>query len=183
MKGKKQKVTIKKIQNKLFRTQLILVLTLALFLGGSAVLTNIHFETEKRDQNLQNVAEAIARSPILTEKEISLIDEEYSLILIDYLDSLKETMDNIDVISLVDSDNVRVYHSNHELIGTVYDGTLPDFRENSDGYYATTDSGPSGMQRRAYAAVYDEDGNYIGFVMAIMLMQNIHRETSQIVLV
>ena len=83
MKGKKQKVTIKKIQNKLFRTQLILVLTLALFLGGSAVLTNIHFETEKRDQNLQNVAEAIARSPILTEKEISLIDEEYSLILSD----------------------------------------------------------------------------------------------------
>ena len=27
--------------------------------------------------------------------------------------------------------------------------------------------------------IYDEDGNYIGFVMAIMLMQNIHKETWQ----
>ena len=45
------------------------------------------------------------------------------------------------------------------------------------------DSGPSGMQRRTYAAIYDEEGNYIGFVMAIMLMQNIHKETWQTALI
>lgn len=92
---------------------------------------------------------------------------------------MRDTLDNIDVISVVDSNHIRLYHSNHELINSTYDGTIPEFDDDSEGYYATNDNGPSGTQRRAYAAIYDEDGNYIGFVMAIMLMQNIHKETWQ----
>lgn len=171
------KITLKDIQQNFFRTQLILIVTLALFLGMAGTVINIHFETQKRDQNLQNVAETIARSPILTERQMD------SVVLKEYLDSLKETLDNIDVISIVNDENVRLYHSNHELIGSVYDGTIPEFESDTEGYYATNDSGPSGMQRRAYAAVYDEKGNYIGFVIAIMLMQNIHKETMQTALV
>lgn len=176
MTNKKNKVTLKNIQQNFFRTQIILIVSLALFLGIAGTLINIHFETQKRDQNLQNVAEVIAHSPILTE-------ENESIVLMEYLDSLKDTLDNIDVISVVDKENVRLYHSNHELVGTIYDGTLPEFEGESQGYYATNDSGPSGTQRRAYAAVYNENGDYIGFVMAIMLMQNVHKETFQTALI
>lgn len=164
---------IKRIQQNFFRTQIILIISLALFLGVAGTLINIHFETQKRDQNLQNVAEAIAQSPLLTEIQVD------SIVLKEYLDSLRNTLDNIDVISVVDSQNVRLYHSSHELIGTNYDGTIPEFKEDTDSYYATNDRGPSGTQRRAYAAIYDNEGNYIGFVMAIMLMQNVQRETLQ----
>lgn len=171
------KITLKGIQQSFFRVQMVLIISLALFLGIAGILINIHFEKQKRDQNLQNVAEAIAQSPILLEQE------QDSLVLNEYLDSLKDTLDNIDVISVVDSNLVRLYHSNHELIGTVYDGTVPRFDGEDEGYYAANDHGPSGTQRRAYAAIYDEDGNYIGFVMAIMLMQNIHKETWQAALI
>ncbi len=171
------KITLKGIQQSFFRVQMVLIISLALFLGISGTLINIHFERQKRDQNLQNVAEAIAQSPILLEQEPD------SLVLNEYLDSLKDTLDNIDVISVVDSNLVRLYHSNHELIGTAYDGTIPKFDGEDEGYYAMNDSGPSGTQRRAYAAIYDEKGNYIGFVMAIMLMQNIHKETWQTALI
>ena len=171
------KITLKGIQQSFFRVQMVLIISLALFLGIAGTLINIHFERQKRDQNLQNVAEAIAQSPILLEQEPD------SLVLNEYLDSLKDTLDNIDVISVVDSNLVRLYHSNHELIGTVYDGTVPRFDGEDEGYYAANDHGPSGTQRRAYAAIYDEDGNYIGFVMAIMLMQNIHKETWQAALI
>lgn len=173
----KERTTLKGIQQNFVRAQLVLIISLALFLGVAGTLINIHFETEKRDQNLQNVAEAIAHSPILTEKDTS--GANASVVLSEYLDSLKETLDDIDVISVVGSDNIRLYHSNHELIGTVYDGTLPQFELNTKEYYATNDSGPSGTQRRAYAAIYDEDGAYVGFVMAIMLMENIYSETTQ----
>lgn len=173
MTDKKSKNTLKSIQQNIFRTQIILIITLAVFLGVVGIMINLHFETQKRDQNLQNVAEAIARSPILIE------EQDDATILMEYLDSLKDTLDNIDVISVVSSENVRLYHSNHELIGRVYDGTLPAFELDSKDYYATNDIGPSGTQRRAYAAIYDEEGNYIGFVMAIMLMQNIYRESLQ----
>ena len=165
--------SLKNLQKLFFRTQMVLIITLAIFLGVSGTLINIHFETQKRDQNLKNVAEAIARSPILTEDE-----NGDGSVLIEYLDSLKDTLGDIDVISVVNSESVRMYHSNHELIGTIYDGTIPKFKPASKEYYASDDSGPSGSQRRAYAAIYD-DGEYKGFVMAIMLMENIREESLQ----
>lgn len=177
---KNEKATLGNIQKMSFRFQLILIVTLALFLGFAGSFINVQFETERRDQNLQNVAEAIAKSPLVVEAEYSNMDS-YPL-LKEYLDSLCDTLKDIDVISVVTKESSRLYHSNEELIGTVYDGTIPDFKEKSRDYYTTTDNGPSGTQRRAYAAIYDEEGNYVGFVIAIMLMKNIKNETIQIIL-
>ena len=111
----------------LFRTHLLLIISLAIILGVAGTLINIHFETEKRDQNLQNVAEAIAQSPMLTGR--GSMESEEKEAFFEYLDTLKETLDDIDVISVVDQNGVRMYHSNSELIGTWYDGNLPDFSE------------------------------------------------------
>ena len=96
-----KRISLKNIQHLLFRTQLILILSLALILGIAGTLINLHFETTKRDQNLQNVAEAIAQSPILTEK--SVIVTENLTIFSEYLDTLKETLDDIDVISIINA--------------------------------------------------------------------------------
>ena len=177
----KRRVSLKGIQHLFFRTQLILIISLALILGIAGTLINMHFETEKRDQNLQNVAEAIASSPILTGKGSTGANDQK--ILSEYLDTLKETLDDIDVISVVNKDHIRMYHSNHTLIGTKYEGNMPDFKSNTDRNYAVDETGPSGSQRRAYAAVYNEDGEYVGVVMAIMLMKNIQAETVQMLLI
>lgn len=177
---KNEKATLGNIQKMSFRFQIILIVTLALFLGFAGSFINVQFEIERRDQNLQNVAEAIAKSPLVVEAEYSNMD--FYPLLKEYLDSLCDTLKDIDVISVVTKESTRLYHSNEELIGTVYDGTIPDFKEKSRDYYTTTDNGPSGTQRRAYAAIYDEEGNYAGFVMAIMLMKNIKNETIQIIL-
>ena len=177
---KNEKATLGSIQKMFFRFQIILIVTLALFLGFAGSFINVQFETERRDQNLQNVAEAIAKSPLVVEAEYSNMD--FYPLLKEYLDSLCDTLKDIDIISVVTKESTRLYHSNEELIGTVYDGTIPDFKEKSRDYYTTTDNGPSGTQRRAYAAIYDEEGNYAGFVIAIMLMKNIKNETIQIIL-
>ena len=177
---KNEKATLGNIQKMSFRFQIILIVTLALFLGFAGSFINVQFETERRDQNLQNVAEAIAKSPLVVEAEYSNMDS-YPL-LKEYLDSLCDNLKDFDIISVVTKESTRLYHSNEELIGTVYDGTIPDFKEKSRDYYTTTDNGPSGTQRRAYAAIYDEEGNYAGFVIAIMLMKNIKNETIQIIL-
>lgn len=170
-------MTLKKIQKMFFRLQIILIITLALFLSVVGSFINIHFETKKRDQNLQNIAETIACSPILTDDGKGQGISRTAMV--QYLDSLKESLDNIDVISIVDKENIRLYHSNHDLIGTVYDGNLPEFENKSRNYYATDEIGPSGVQRRAYAEIFDKNGEYVGFVMAIMLMERIHSETFQ----
>lgn len=173
----KKKNTLKSIQQLYFRTQLVLIVTLALFLGIAGTLINIYFETEKRDRNLQNIAEAIAYSPFLTNDVLE--SEGKIIVLTEYLDSLKETLGDIDVISVVNKVGVRVYHSNHNLMGTIYDGTFPQFEADQSEYDTAYETGPSGTQRRAYAAIYDKDGEYLGFVMAIMLVENIRNETAQ----
>lgn len=175
--NQKEKVTLKGIQNRFFRIQLVLIVSLAMFLGIAGTFINIQFENQKRDQNLQNVAKTIAGSPIL---DIPFSSEKDKEILQEYLDSLQDSLVDIDVVSVVNVENVRLYHSNHSLIGTVYDGTIPNFIRGEKEYYASNDQGPSGTQRRAYASIYNTEGEYVGFVMAIMLQTNIWLETLKI---
>ena len=93
------------------------------------------------------------------------------------MDSIVQELPEIDVISIVDKDRIRLYHTNHSLIGTEYDGTIPDFKSHANGHYTENDKGPSGPQRRTYSAIYDEDGNYSGFIMAIRLRTSIRNAT------
>lgn len=183
LKNQYKTIFIKNIHRRIFITQLVLIVTLALFLGVSGTLINIHFEVEKRDQNLQNIAEAVASSPLIDDKIANPDDKKTTELLNEYLDSLKISLDNIDVISFVSRENIRLYHSNHELIGTEYDGAIPEFEKVSKEYYTSNETGPSGSQRRAYAAVYDKNGNYTGFVMTILLLENIKAETLQILFI
>ena len=95
--SKKETYALGSIQKMSFRFQIILIVTLALFLGVAGSLINVQFETKRRDQNLQNVAEAIAQSPLLGEKSSDAVN---SAVLTEYLDSLRDTLEDIDVISV-----------------------------------------------------------------------------------
>ena len=176
-----KKITLKSIYNLFFRSQVILIVALALFLGVTGALVNLHFETENRDQNLQNIAEAVAQSPIVTEYDYQT--NKNSDVLFEYLDSLQKSLKDIDVISVVTKDNLRIYHTNHSLIGTEYDGTVPKFNNDSSDFYAVDETGPSGNQRRAYSAIYNKNGEYQGFVISVILMKNIYAETLQLLLI
>lgn len=166
---------IKKIQQEILRTLIILVSIMTILIAVISIAVNVKSEQSRIDQNLENIAQAVAQSQIVQE-ELSYEQVVNSTSAISsYLDSLDKSLSNIDVISVIDAECVRRYHSNNKLIGTTYDGTVPQFQYGENVYYVTSDVGPSGSQRRAYAAIYDTDGNYLGFVLAVMLNQNIHR--------
>ncbi|MBQ8395217.1 MAG: Spo0B domain-containing protein [Clostridia bacterium] len=176
-----QKNSLKKIQQKISRTQILLIISLSLILALVGVFINIRSEREKIDRNLQNIAETISTSPTLTEKDIQngVSGEQDSLT--SYLDALKKSLEDVDVISIVNSNNTRFYHTNHSLIGTEYDGEQPSFDE-SKRFYIVDTSGPSGAQRRAYSALYDSNGNYLGFIMVIILTEHLNANLSQIII-
>ena len=163
------------IQRDIFLTQTVLILALAVVLTAAGLLVNLRAEAVRRDQNLRNVAEAVAHARILTDAA-SRADEAQ---LTGVLDTLRESFSSVDVLSVVDAEGRRLYHSNHALIGTVYDGSIPDFM-HAQSDYAVDDTGPSGAQRRAYAAIYGDDGSYAGFIIAVMLRENIREETLHI---
>lgn len=169
--------SINQIQSRIFSTQIILIIVLAVVLGSAGIIINVRFENKKRDRNLQNISHTIATSPLLD----NTTEVGHSAYLTEYFDSLQKSLGDIDVISIVSLDRKRLYHTNHELIGTAYDGTIPDFEKGD--FYAEDNNGPSGKQRRAYAAIYNADGEYVGFVITVMLRESIVKETLQIMLI
>lgn len=166
---------IKKIQQEILRILIVLVSIMTILISIISIVANVKSESKRIDQNLENIAQAIARSQIVQEEIAFDNTQQSKSVMNSYLESLEESLINIDIISVIGNDRIRRYHSNDELIGTVYDGTMPVFQNHDDFIYVTSDVGPSGSQRRAYAAIYDEKGNYLGFVLAVMLQQNIHR--------
>ena len=98
-KDTRKRSMLRSVQKLFFRTQLVLIVSLAVFLGIAGIFINIYFETEKRDRNLQNVAETIAYSPFLTND--ILTSQAKSEVLSEYLNSLKDALGDIDVISVV----------------------------------------------------------------------------------
>ena len=173
--NKKRKNSLTDIRHEIQRVQLILIIVTTILMSVGGAVVNVNASDKAFDQNLQETAALITRI-------YGFMKDAPRRDLCICMDSIAEDLADVDVISIVNTDNMRIYHTNHNLIGTEYDGTHPDFSTHKRGYYTETDIGPSGPQRRTYSAIYDDHGNYIGFMMAIMLKTSIHSFTIKIVL-
>lgn len=172
---KKRKNSLTDIRHEIQRIQLILIIVTTIFMSVGGAVVNVNASDKAFDQNLQETAGLITRI-------YGFMKEAPRRDLCITMDGIAAELADVDVISIVDTQNIRIYHTNHNLIGTEYDGTHPDFSCHKKGFYTESDIGPSGPQRRSYSAVYDDKGNYIGFIMAIMLKTSIRSFTYKIVL-
>lgn len=163
------------IRKQIQGTQLFLIISVTILLSLGGAFININSNNKLFNQNLQNTAELITRLYSFTS---SYTQSE----LQDYMDSVVADLPDVDVVSIVDTNNIRLYHTNHELMNTRYDGTLPDFNKHNSNYYTESSIGPSGPQRRTYSAIYDDDGIYRGFIMTIRLQVSITMVTEKIII-
>ena len=180
MSAKKQS-SLSKIQRKISVTQIVLIVSLSIILAALGILINIKYERDKIDTNLKNISETITTSPLFMEHDLQNNTANEQESLINYLDSLKKSLYGVDVISIVNKNNQRFYHTNHSLIGTTFDGEQPDFISSEKTFYIVNANGPSGEQRRAYSALYDSNGEYVGFIMVIILNEHLQANFTQII--
>ena len=152
------------------RTQLILILLVTVFMSTGGLFINLKTNEKEFNENLLNTSELITRLYSFT---CGYSSEQ----LIVYMDDIVENLSGVDIVSIVDTNGTRIYHTHHELINTKYDGTIPDFSKHESGYYTEDDKGPSGPQRRTYSAVYDNSGEYSGFIMTIRLKSSMAQVT------
>ena len=178
---KKNISNLNAIRKEIKKTQLILILLITVFLSAGGMIISIRANEQEFSENLLNTSELITRLYGFT--------RDYSQSeLRDYMDEIVETLSGVDIVSIVDSNGTRIYHTHHELINTKYDGTIPDFSKHPSGYYTEDDIGPSAPQRRTYSAVYAlENGSasgklvYKGFIMTIRLKSSMAQVTYKIV--
>lgn len=163
--------SLTKIKRKIFNTQMALIIIFSVILAIAAILIGVTEKRQEIDKNLKNISEAIVSSPLLKDIDINRLNAEDATYFCDYLGSLKSSVTDIDVISVVNASKVRFFHTTESLPGTVYDGEVPEFTDKD--FYIVDAVGPSGEQRRAYSAIYDKGGNYAGFLMVIILSKSV----------
>lgn len=172
---KKNLGNLNSIRKAIQRTQLILIISITIFLSIGGFFINLNINNKTLNQNLQNTAELITRLYSFS-RDFSQED------LCDYMDKVVQNLSDVDIISIIGLDNIRKYHTHHNLINTKYHGTIPDFKNHQNNYYTESNIGPSGPQLRTYAAVYDSQGNYSGFIMIIRLKTSISAITTHILI-
>lgn len=172
---KKNLGNLNSIRKEIQHIQLILIISVTILLSVGGVFINLNFNKKTLNQNLQNTAELITRLYSFT--------QDYSQIeLCNYMDNVVQNLSDVDVISIIDLNNIRKYHTHHDLINTKYYGTIPDFSSHGSDFYTESNKGPSGPQLRTYSAVYDSDGIYNGFIMTIRLKSSIAAITTRILI-
>lgn len=173
---KKQNLgNLNSIRKAIQRTQLILIISITIFLSIGGFFINLNINNKTLNQNLQNTAELITRLYSFS-RDFSQED------LCDYMDKVVQNLSDVDIISIIGLDSIRKYHTHHNLINTKYHGTIPDFKNHQNNYYTESNIGPSGPQLRTYAAVYDSQGDYSGFIMIIRLKTSISAITTHILI-
>lgn len=156
-------------------TQLLLIISVTILLSIGGFFININSNEKNMNQNLQNTSELINRIYAFTK------DYPQSE-LCSYMDSVVQNLSDVDVISIINTDKTRIYHSHHDLINTEYNGNMPEFSSHNNNYYTESSVGPSGPQLRTYSAVYDSNGNYEGFIIIIRLKTSITAITTHILI-
>ena len=163
--------SLTKIKRKIFNTQMALIIIFSVILAIAAIFIGVTEKRQEIDKNLKNISEAIVSSPLLKDIDINRLSAEDATYFCGYLGSLKSSVTDIDVISVVNASKIRFFHTTESLSGTVYDGEMPVFADKD--FYIVDAVGPSGEQRRAYSAIYDKGGNYAGFLMVIILSKSV----------
>ncbi len=172
---KNNKGSLNHLRKEITRTQLALIICITILLSSGGMLINIKSNDKAFSQSLQNTSELITRLYNFTKK---MPQSE----LCAYMDKTVAAITDVDIFSIVNKNNTRIYHTNHVLINTQYDGNHPDFSKLSTNYLTEDSNGPSGPQRRTYSAVYDRDGKYEGFIMTIALKTSMRNVTMHTVL-
>lgn len=169
---------ITKLQNEIFGAILVLTILTTILTTAISIAVNLGNERDTLDNNLRNIAYTLAESDSVKNG----IDQGGFDVFYNYLDSIKNSIEDVDVISIISEDGVRLYHTNKEFVGTPYDGTYPEF-DTKGNVYVTSDVGPSGSQRRVYAALYDKNDEYLGFALVVLLNQHFQEYVLNTVLI
>lgn len=114
------------------------------------------------DQNLTAVTASLAESSYVKD---ALISSRCSQELRSYLDHLVAATTDLDIISIANTDSIRVYHINPDRIGGIFVGS-DQYAALRGETYISDAVGTMGYQHRSFCPVRDDSGRILGFVMA-----------------
>ena len=126
---------------------------------------------DKIDEILCSSVQTLGESPAVRRVlQNGVCDQE----LADYLTSVVACTDDLDYITIADTDSIRIYHIDPAYIGLPFEGGDQYRALAGESYLSDAEPKNFGQQRRAFYPVRDEDGTILGFVMASATYERIN---------
>lgn len=162
---------------KLLLSYTLLILGITFLMGICILPGEFHSFSQHLDSTITQAASLIASDSAVCE-EIST--GTFSNDLIQKLDHLFSSSENIDYIVIADRNSTRLYHPDHTLIGQTFTGQDEARILNGAAPYITTRKGNTDVQKRAFHAITDSNGTILGFIMVSASMATIHQQQHKI---
>lgn len=171
----KRKLTL---SAQIYISNILLVLLTVLAAFFCTLYLSISAKQKDMDSRIRSVSLLVSN---LEEVKQVLTTKSTSLLLTKELDLFVDSMDDIDIIVVCDTNSVRYYHPDQSRIGQTFTGADEGDILAGEPPYIVEGFGTLGNQRRSFHAVRDEDGTIIGFVMASVLTESLARLRSSII--
>lgn len=164
------------------RKKLLLGIVIALLLSlGVSFLLNLIQESRSWDQTLSGAAQVVANSPSMTEGPSPDTANAY-------IQRTVRNVSSVDVFAIYDKDGAPIAF--YDLASGADDPALLDpLGEYVTGWFSQGNDillyngeAPSGADRCAYAAIYSEEGDLLGYTMAGIYMRSIRAMTLRMLL-
>jgi sensor histidine kinase regulating citrate/malate metabolism len=174
------KKTYVKTSTRIYLYNILLVFVTILITGTISLYVALHIRQTDMDTSIRNMASMVAN---LEEVQELLTSGQSNPSLMQELDALVDAFEQVDILVICDTESIRHYHTEKSRIGQAFQGDDQDeILEGADPYISEAE-GTLGMQRRAFHAVYNEDGEIIGFVVASVLISSLVKIRHQISLI
>ena len=147
------------------------------FYGSKPIVRPVDIQGSVTNHAGALVLEGTARSVL--ELACDRCGKPFSLEKLVVLDSLVAQTQDLDIVTIADTDSIRLYHVVHERIGLHFVGDDQGRVLKGEAYFSDA-VGTMGLQRRFFHPVQEEDGTVIGFVIASATMDSIRELRSSI---
>ena len=173
----KQKLTL---SARLYLSNLFLILVAVLLTGGLCLRVTLSNKQKDLDATILDIASVVSDMGMVQQ---ALEDGRVLPVLWTHLDRIVSDMEYVDILVICDTASSRLYHNNAERVGETFVGGDEGAILQGAQPYISVAEGTLGLQRRAFHAVTDNDGNIIGFVMASVLNDHLTEIRNQILVV
>lgn len=158
------------------QTMMMLLVIAVVFVSITIIISFVaswmtrNIEKEART-NVMNVAELVAHS----NEVVDALEKKDTKVISEYVDMQLKNLELVDYITVADNKGVRYSHPNPQMIGKNFEGGDEDRVVRLGETYVSQATGTLGKSLRAFAPVYDENHQEIGFVSVGTLIERIEK--------
>lgn len=171
------------LTRRIFWAYMILIIIILAIVAVITAVVEKNDMNDQIDQSIREKAIIISEEPLVQD---AFVEEEVSAETMEFLDNAISKDASVDYIVLADTDSVRLYHPNHDLIGLHFQGGDEGPALEGSDIYITNGVGTREYQRRCFVSIKDDRGEVLGFIMVSRYVKTIRNliwhQTSQLVL-